>query len=201
MGNLCQTRCKHKILGLRLYRGKKEKRNLLFHPNLRSTRFHATYIFFCIFVFCFLLFVKVVIFNFECFFFFLFLLCVCLENRNMEVFIFGCVCFLGYLFSMFHVLVSLTIFNVWGVFSFCCLFSLNDVLFLHLSPCLFMFFLYMCKFLFLTFHIVTNVVHVLILKHMVLGITYFITLVTFSSKVLNSLENILEPLGSSIYFA
>jgi hypothetical protein len=83
VGNVCQTRCKRKILGLRLYRGNKEKWNLIFHPNLKSIRFHAIYIlllylffsffmqffYFLFLVFSFLLCVKVVIFNFECFLF------------------------------------------------------------------------------------------------------------------------------------
>jgi len=138
VGNLCRTRCKRKIIKLRLYRGNKEKWNLLFHPNLSSTRFHATYILFLYFVFCFLLFVKVVIFNFECSFFFAYV----------------CVCRIGTLrFSLLVVCVSLTIcfpcfmhlcpwlffVNVSGVFNFCYLFIFNHVLLLYFFPCFFIF--------------------------------------------------------------
>jgi len=132
VGNLCQRRCKRKIIRLRLYRGNKEKWNLFFHPNLSSTRFHATYILFL----------------------YIYIFFVC-ESCHLQFWVFfsflgyACVCRIGTLrFSFLVVCVSLTIFfpcfmclcpwlffvYVSGVFNFCYLFIFNHVLLLYLFP-------------------------------------------------------------------
>jgi hypothetical protein len=127
---------------------------LAFPPKLELNKVSCNL--YLVFVFC-------ILFSFVC------------ESCHLQFwvfFFFGyvCVCRIGTLrFSLLVVCVSLTIcfpcfmhlcpwlffVNVSGVFNFCYLFIFNHVL---------LFFLYMCKFLFLTFHVVTNVVHVLILK-------------------------------------
>jgi hypothetical protein len=127
MGNLCQTRCKWKIIGLRLYKGNKEKRNLLFHPNLTSTRFHATYILFLYF-FCLWKLSSSILNVF--FFFFGGCVCVFVEHEHggfhfclcvflwLFVFHVSCACVFDYFLFMFGVPLTFVVFSFCTMFNF-----------------------------------------------------------------------------------